>query len=92
VPEAQQLLVSRGHTLTQDWSQSAVIPPGFAANADMAGRVAKEDIDGVLNADAFVILTSNPKSGTGRYVELGAGLRPELGLLDHDHPPAPSAR
>ena len=85
VQTAQELLVSRGHSITQDWSQGDVIPDGFSDSAADAGRVSKEDIDGILEADAFLLLTTHAdEPGRGMYVELGAALlKAELGLLFH---------
>lgn len=85
VPSFQELLVSHGHSITQDWSQGDVIPDGFSDSAFDAGRVSKEDIDGILAADAFVLLTTQAEEpGRGMYVELGAALlKAELGTLRH---------
>ncbi len=81
----QQQLVAHGHSITQDWSRGDVIPDGFADSASDAGRVSKEDIDGIMAADAFLMLTTHAEeAGRGMYVELGAALmRAELGLLRH---------
>lgn len=83
VEEFQDRCRSLGHSVTQDWlNDGEVIPPGFAKSAESAGRVARDDIVGVLDADVFVILTSNEKPGKGMCVELGAALaRAELGSL-----------
>ncbi len=85
VRRAQQELIAHGHSITQDWSQGDVIPDGFADSALDAGRVSREDINGILAADAFLMLTTHAEeAGRGMYVELGAALlRAELGLLRH---------
>ncbi len=81
----QDRLRTLGHSITQDWlNDGVVIPPGFGNDPELTGKIAEEDIDGVLNADAFIILTSNEKPGMGMCVEFGAALaRAELGTLPH---------
>jgi hypothetical protein len=84
IAEAKNGILSAGHTLPHDWTVTDILTPGFDAQAEKAGEIARFDIEGVLTADVFVILTSNEKVGKGMYAELGAALaRAELGLLQH---------
>lgn len=76
----QNRLREQGHTITHDWTRSETgdkMLNGDAAKlADIeeTSRRARLDIQGVLDADAYVICTDNSKSGKGMYVELGAAL------------------
>lgn len=69
-----RLLERAGHSITHDWTRTDVIPGCYSTFPDEAGRRASLDIDGVLNAEAYVILTDNMACGKGMYVELGAAL------------------
>lgn len=77
-------LVRAGHTITHDWTRTDTIRGGYSEHSAEAGRRAARDIIGVLQADAYVILTDNQDCGKGMYVELGAALAEVLrGNLRH---------
>ena len=74
VPEIQRMtktLVDLGHTVAHDWTQldSDMKRP---YPVDKARQIAQADLDGVNNADVFIII--GDESGTGMYVELGIAL------------------
>ncbi len=65
-------LEKRGHTITHDWTkEDATGKTGDELDAYL-DRCAQADVDGVLTADALVILP-HPQ-GKGLYVELGLAL------------------
>lgn len=80
VRNIQQKLIDAGHQITHDWTRNETgdkMLEGDAAKlADIAetGRRAKLDIQGVVDADAYVMCTDNSNPGKGMYVELGAAL------------------
>lgn len=77
-------LTNAGHTITHDWTQTDLIPGVYSEHSEEAGRRASLDINGVLDADAYVILTNNRACGKGMYVELGAALAQSVhGRLRH---------
>ena len=80
VRSVQKAIIAAGHTITHDWTtnETGVGMLGSResklANAKEATRRAINDINGVMNADAYVICTDNQNSGKGMYVELGAAI------------------
>lgn len=62
---------ARGHRITADWTTHKPIKP-YADNPDIARQYAIEDINGVLEADIFVLLIG--PCSTGVYTELGAAI------------------
>ena len=74
INEIYALLQNRGHVVTHDWTKTDNIVGGYSDNVDEAALRAKKDIDGVLAADCYIIVTDNIKCGKGMYVELGAAL------------------
>src|SRR6187549_366325 len=82
VREVQEKLKAVGHTITHDWTRNEtgekMLSSDEAKLADVqeTGRRAQLDIQGVVDADAYVICTDNvsPESGKGMYAELGAAL------------------
>ncbi len=72
-PVLNQLLKDAGHEITHDWTITDDI-----GDKDMvweeSGRRAALDITGVVNCDAYVLISDNEKQGKGMYVELGAAL------------------
>lgn len=66
-----------GFTVTHDWTTSDVILSGREAklnNTKEAGLRAEKDINGVVDADVYILLSDNEKVGKGMYAELGAAL------------------
>ncbi|HSH18526.1 MAG TPA: hypothetical protein VK978_04010 [Candidatus Saccharimonadales bacterium] len=80
VRNVQQKLIQAGHNITHDWTRNETGDKMLASPEDKlkdpaeTGRRAELDIDGVINADAYVICTDNQECGKGMYVELGAAL------------------
>lgn len=67
-------LAALGIEVTHDWTTTDDMPKNYAKNAAEAGIRAKRDIDGVRNADFYILMTDNEFLGRGMYVELGAAL------------------
>ena len=65
-------LIGLGHTITADWTKHKNVKP-YNEHPDDAGAYAIEDLEGVLNADVFIYITS-PEVGAGLSAELGAAL------------------
>lgn len=80
VREVQQRLIEAGHHITHDWTRNETgdkLLGGQQAkfdNPDEAARRAELDLRGVLDSDAYVLVTTNERVGKGMYVELGAAL------------------
>lgn len=66
-------LVDAEIEITHDWTNTDNIGD-YATNAREAGVRADLDVRGVLDADAYVLMTDNRHCGKGMYVELGAAL------------------
>lgn len=62
-----------GIQLTHDWTLTDDLSGGQRVS-DEAARRAAADIQGVVDADIYVILTDNVICGKGMYAELGAAL------------------
>lgn len=62
-----------GATVTHDWTRTDDLSD-YRANAEESARRAAADIDGVLAADIYILMSDNLKCGKGMYVELGAAL------------------
>lgn len=71
VKKLQKVLADNGHEIVGDWTDHKPIKP-YDKNQDMAKEYATDDINGVKNADVFIILSD--EAGTGMYVELGAAI------------------
>lgn len=80
VRQVQNALIDAGHTITHDWTRNESGDKMLAGreaklqNTQESARRAKLDIDGVLDADAYIICTDNERLGRGMYVELGAAI------------------
>lgn len=76
----QDALRRAGHEITHDWTRNETGKKMLSSRADKlnnpeeATRRATLDIDGVLDADAYVICSDNEDAGKGMYVELGAAI------------------
>ena len=71
VEEAFAFLREKGHEITFDWTALPHVKP-YADNVKTATQFAKEGIDGVLQADVYILIPH--QDGHGIYVELGAAL------------------
>lgn len=76
----QQRLIDAGHQITHDWTRNETGDKMLAGDAakladiQETGKRAKSDIQGVIDADVYVLCTDNAKVGKGMYAELGAAL------------------
>jgi hypothetical protein len=83
-----QALERAGHSITVDWTETDTVPEDKRNNeSDHIRAISKRDFDGILNADAFVLL-SEPADGRSMYVELGVAIarhatvgKPEIFVL-----------
>lgn len=74
--EAHKLLKSAGHEITHDWTNNVQSLP-FSSNPEYTSKCAFEDINGVLQADIFILLSSSEPS-MGASAELGAAIAKNL--------------
>lgn len=83
VQKVQDAVLAAGHELTLDWSADVSFAEGFASQIDRSARMAKEELDAVIAADAVLVVASE-HDGRGMFVELGVALaRASRGDLDH---------
>ncbi|MDN5765506.1 MAG: hypothetical protein L0H96_06965 [Humibacillus sp.] len=83
VQKVQDAVLAAGHELTLDWSADVSFAEGFAGQIDRSARMAKEELDAVIAADAVLVVASQ-HDGRGMFVELGVALaRASRGDLDH---------
>ncbi|MFH1308331.1 MAG: hypothetical protein ABIH72_05755 [archaeon] len=71
VRKIHKLLKEKGHEITEDWTLHNCVKP-YDKDVKVSNELAKKDIQGVLNADVYVLLSDN--KGIGKYIELGAAL------------------
>lgn len=62
-----------GYEITHDWTTTDDLVDKRSAPEE-AGRRAAADIEGVVRADLYILLSDNEKCGRGMYAELGAAL------------------
>ena len=62
-----------GHSIVHDWTLTDDMDDKLKSR-DEAGERIEKDIDGVLEADIYVIDTDNERPGKAMYAELGAAL------------------
>ncbi|WP_309322674.1 hypothetical protein [Actinomyces stomatis] len=74
VREAFQVMEAAGHVITYDWTRTEALEKPYSLYSVEASRRAREDINGILSADTFVLMSDNRECGKGMYVELGAAL------------------
>lgn len=72
VKKVYDLLQQAGHTITHEWIHNKAAFP-FSEHAVFTTRCAVEDIQGVLDADVFILL-SNAQPSMGSSAELGAAI------------------
>lgn len=83
VQRVQSAVVAAGHELTLDWSADVSFAQGYASKPQLSAKLAQEELDAVLAADALVVVASR-HDGRGMFVELGAALaRASRGELEH---------
>ena len=83
VQKVQDAVLAAGHELTLDWSADVSFAEGFANQIDRSARMAGEELDAVIAADAVLVVASR-HDGRGMFVELGVALaRASRGDLDH---------
>jgi hypothetical protein len=85
VRAVQEAVVAAGHELTLDWTRGsdATFADDYASDFDLSAKVAADDLDAALVADAVLVVTSEHE-GRGMFVELGAALaRARRGDLQH---------
>jgi nucleoside 2-deoxyribosyltransferase len=72
---AAEQIEAAGHTITKRWWEHREVPGYLTADTthdDELVQQAVEDVEGVFNADAFVVLTTAPSEG--KSVETGLAL------------------
>jgi hypothetical protein len=74
VREAFRVMEAAGHVITYDWTRTEALEKPYSSYSAEASRRAHEDINGILSADAFILMSDNRERGKGMYVELGAAL------------------
>lgn len=72
VKKINKLLIEKGYELSGDWTNHVYTKP-YDKNQQLSKNYSKEDMQAVLNADVFILLT-NKKPGIGSTTELGAAL------------------
>ena len=85
VRAVQAAVVAAGHQLTHDWTREpdVTLAADYASDTDRSAKIAADDLDAVLTADAVLVVASQHE-GRGMFVELGAALsRARRGDLDH---------
>jgi hypothetical protein len=62
-----------GMEIAHDWTRTENLPLD-AKVSNEAGERARRDIQGVIDADIYILLANNSNRGKGMYAELGAAL------------------
>lgn len=81
----QDAVLAAGHQLTLDWTRGpdVTFADGYESDVALSAEIAMADLDGVMNADAVLVVASEHE-GRGMFVELGAALaRARDGVLKH---------
>lgn len=85
VQAVQAAVVAAGHQLSLDWTRGSDVTfvENYASNLDLSAKIATDDLEAVLDADAVLVVASEHE-GRGMFVELGAALsRASRGDLEH---------
>jgi hypothetical protein len=85
VQAVQEAVVAAGHQLSLDWTRGPDVnfADGYKSDLAVSAQIAVADLDGVMNADAVIVVASEHE-GRGMFVELGAALaRAREGDLAH---------
>jgi len=72
VLEIYEKLRKNGHEITVYWTRTQAKKP-YGKNSETAKKYSERDINGVKNADVFILLTTEVP-GKGRFIELGAAM------------------
>ena len=67
-----KLMIDKGHTITADWTKHKNVKP-YSDNPKEAGNYSVEDMQGTLDSDVFIIISSK-EAGGGVSAELGAAI------------------
>ena len=73
VRRAFAVLRRAGATISYDWTRTDRVADKIVQREE-CGRRAVHDIEGVLDADVYILLSDNRQVGKGMYAELGAAL------------------
>ena len=72
--EIQSRLRSLGHEITVDWTAFPGVPSNERnARPDDVTAIAVRDLDGIVEAEVFILLAGVPE-GRAKYAELGAAI------------------
>lgn len=84
VQAVQSAVVAAGHELILDWSRGPDVKfDDYGALPEVSAKLATDDLDAVLTADAVLVVASE-HDGRGMFVELGAALaQARRGELKH---------
>lgn len=85
VRAVQDAVVAAGHQLSLDWTRGpdVAFADSYESDLAMSADIATTDLDGVMDADAVLVVASEHE-GRGMFVELGAALaRAREGDLAH---------
>jgi len=77
VRQIMNSVIAAGHEITHDWTTTDTFFGGRdnkLNHPEESGIRAYKDIQGVVDCDIYVLLSSNKDVGKGMYVELGAAL------------------
>ena len=77
--EVMNILRSKGHTITLDWTVD-IANEGEMSADELAARAAKS-ISGVCKAEAFVLLITKEMRSVGSMIEIGAALGNDIPVL-----------
>jgi hypothetical protein len=66
-----------GHSITRDWTTHKSIGRK-GSDPELSRTYATEDLDGVLAADAMIMIPEPIPAGTGMHTELGAAICKQL--------------
>lgn len=71
VVETFETIKKHGHSVTFEWTSLPMAKP-YSENQELAARYAVESLQGVVDADVYMIFVH--KDGNGVYTEFGAAL------------------
>jgi len=78
VRKLYKVLKCKGHSITTDWTLHKNLKP-YDENGEIAKEYAIEDMNGVINSDVFIFITSEI-TGSGSAGELGAAILSQVKL------------
>lgn len=71
VKEVCKTLKENGHSIVFEWTELQMVKP-YDEHVEMSADFAKQSIDGMVEADAYIIFVH--KDGNGVYTEFGSAL------------------